>query len=78
MTDGFGRPERGSRRVSGGMVLGGIAAVLALVFVVQNTESGTVQFLAWDFTLATWLWALVLFSLGAVTGYFLRSSRRRS
>lgn len=77
MTDGFGRNEKPGRRVSAGMIMGGLAGVLALIFIVQNTQSGTVNFLAWDFTFATWVWALILFALGAVTGYTLHWTRRK-
>jgi uncharacterized integral membrane protein len=61
-----------------GTIIGGGAALLALIFVVQNTGSGTVQFLFWDFTMATWVWALLLFLLGAVSGYFFSWRRRRA
>ena len=71
----------GSEKRSGigiGTILGGGAAVVALIFVVQNTGSGTVQFLVWDFTMATWLWATLLFLLGGVSGYFFHWSRIRA
>ena len=61
-----------------GTIIGGGAALLALIFIVQNTGSGTVQFLFWDFTMATWVWALLLFLLGAVSGYFFAWRRRRA
>ena len=61
-----------------GTIIGGGAALLALIFIVQNTGSGTVQFLVWDFTMATWLWALLLFLLGGVSGYFFGWRRRRA
>jgi uncharacterized integral membrane protein len=66
------------RGVGLGAIVGGVAALLALIFIVQNTESGTVQFLFWDFTLATWVWALLLFILGGVSGYFFHWQRRRA
>ncbi len=61
-----------------GTIVGGGAALLALIFIVQNTGSGTVQFLFWDFTMATWVWALLLFLLGGVSGYYLHWHRRRT
>ena len=61
-----------------GAIVGGVSALLALIFIVQNTESGTVQFLFWDFTMATWVWALLLFVLGGVSGYFFHWQRRRA
>jgi uncharacterized integral membrane protein len=74
MTDG----DRARDGIGFGTIIGGGAALLALIFVVQNTGSGTVQFLFWDFTMATWVWALLLFLLGAVSGYFLAWRRRRA
>lgn len=61
-----------------GAVLGGGATLLALIFIVQNTGSGTVQFLFWDFTMATWVWALLLFLLGGVSGYYFHWTRARA
>ncbi len=66
------------RGVGLGAVVGGVSALVALIFIVQNTESGTVEFLFWDFTMATWVWALVLFVLGGVSGYFFHWQRRRA
>ena len=74
MTDG----DRARDGIGFGTIIGGGAALLALIFVVQNTGSGTVQFLFWDFTMATWVWALLLFLLGAVSGYFFSWRRRRA
>ena len=71
-----GSEKRGG--VGVGTILGAGAALIALIFVVQNTGSGTVEFLLWDFTMATWLWALLLFLLGGVSGYFFHWSRVRA
>ena len=61
-----------------GTVVGVGAAILALIFSVQNTGSGTVEVLFWDFTMPTWVWALLLFLLGGVSGYFFHWRRRRA
>ncbi len=61
-----------------GTILGGGAGLIALIFVVQNTATRTVQFLFWDFTMASWLWASLLFLLGGVSGYFFHWSRVRA
>ncbi len=74
MTDGS--EKKGGIGV--GTILGGGAALIALIFVAQNTGSGTVQFLFWDFTTATWVWALLLFLLGGVSGYFFHWRRVRA
>ena len=64
-----------------GTIVGIGAAILALIFIVQNRGSGTVEFLFWDLTMPTWVWALALFLLGGVSGYFfhwrVRRARRR-
>ena len=74
MADGDGTRDG----IGFGTIIGGGAALLALIFVVQNTGSGTVQILFWEFTMATWVWALLLFLLGAVSGYFFSWRRRRA
>ena len=74
MTDG-GQAKEG---IGFGTILGIGAAVLALIFIVQNTGSGTVEFLFWDVTMPTWVWALGLFLLGGVSGYFFHWRRRRA
>jgi uncharacterized integral membrane protein len=60
-----------------GAIVGAVAAVIALIFILQNTGSGDVRFLAWSFTFPIWLWALILFILGGVSGYFLHWQRAR-
>jgi uncharacterized integral membrane protein len=74
MTDG----AKAKGGIGFGTIIGGGAALLGLIFIVQNTGSGTVQFLFWDFTMATWVWALLLFLLGGVSGYFFSWRRRRA
>ena len=74
MTDG----EKSKNGIDFGTVVGAGAAILAFIFVVQNTGSGTVQLLFWDITMPTWLWALLLFLLGGVSGYFFHWRRRRA
>lgn len=49
-------------------VVGVVIAVLALVFVFQNTAEGRVDFLFWNITLPTWIWLLVIFAAGVVVG----------
>jgi uncharacterized integral membrane protein len=61
-----------------GKVVGLISIIIALIFILQNTGSGSVSFLFWDFTLPTWLWAAGLFVLGGVAGYSFHWSRARA
>lgn len=67
-------------RLGGGAIasIGGVAALA--IFMIQNTEDVTVQFLVWDFTLPVWLLILVAALVGAVVWLglgVLRRHRRR-
>lgn len=61
-----------------GTIIGGITAVIALIFILQNTGSQEMQFLAWSINLPMWLWAAILFLLGGVSGYFFHWQRARA
>jgi len=68
-------------RLSGGAIasLGGVAALV--IFMSQNTEDVTVQFLGWEFTWPVWLLTLVSALIGALVWFglgVLRRHRRRS
>ena len=68
------------RRLSGGAIasLSGIGALL--VFMIQNTEDVTVDFLFWSFTWPLWLLILVAALIGALVWFglgVLRRHRRR-
>ena len=52
-------------------IAAGVAAVLALIFILQNTEKRSVQFLFFDWTVGTWAALLVTFVLGMLAGWFL-------
>ena len=63
---------------------GAIASVAGLgalgIFMLQNTQDATVEFLVWDFTWPVWLLVLVSATLGAVIWLglgVLRRHRRR-
>jgi uncharacterized integral membrane protein len=68
------------RKISGGAIasIGGLG-ILA-IFMLQNTEDATVNFLAWDFTWPLWLLILASAVLGAFVWLglgVLRRHRRR-
>jgi uncharacterized integral membrane protein len=72
--------EAERRKIGGGAIasLGGVA-VLA-IFMAQNTDDVTVEFLAWDFTWPVWLLTLVAALVGALVWLglgVLRRHRRR-
>ena len=75
-------PTTGSdgARLSGGAIAAIGGAGLLLVFMLQNRESVTLNFLAWSFTWPLWFFALVDAVLGAFVwlGFgVLRRHRRR-
>jgi uncharacterized integral membrane protein len=66
-------------RPSAKMVIGAIIAILALVFVFQNTDKKQVNFLWMDFNAPAWMWLLVIFLAGSFVGYmFARRQARRA
>ena len=69
-----------SRRLGAGAIasLGGVG--LLLVFMLQNTEDVSIDFLFWTFTWPLWLYSLVLALVGALLWFglgVLRRHRRR-
>ena len=69
----------GSRRsVPPKLIVAAAIAVLALIFVFQNTATGRVDFLFWSIEAPAWLWLLIIFLAGALVGWmFGRKGRRR-
>jgi uncharacterized integral membrane protein len=65
-------------RPSPKLIIGAVIALVALVFVFQNTDRETVKFLWMDFNAPAWMWLLVIFLAGALVGYmFARRQARR-
>jgi uncharacterized integral membrane protein len=48
-----------------------------LVFILQNRQSVTLQFLVWDFTWPVWLYTIVVAVFGAMVWFGLGVMRRR-
>lgn len=80
-------PPRVATSDKTGITLGGgaIAAIsgaaLLIIFMVQNTEDVTVEFLFWDFTWPLWLVVLLSATVGALVWLglgVLRRHRRRA
>jgi uncharacterized integral membrane protein len=65
-----------------GVTLGGVLAVIALaifgIFVFQNMEAGTVTLLWFNVEMPVWLLAVIVFLLGAIVGYGLKTRRVRA
>jgi uncharacterized integral membrane protein len=75
---GSGDADR--RKLGGGAIasLGGVAVLV--IFMLQNTDDVTVEFLFWEFTWPVWLLALVAALVGALVWLglgVLRRHRRR-
>jgi len=64
-------------RPSPKLIIGGVIGLLALVFVFQNTDRKTVNFLWMDFEAPAWMWLLVIFLAGALVGYMFARRRAR-
>jgi uncharacterized integral membrane protein len=78
-TAGVDRAPTGAR-LSGGVIAMLAGSGLLLVFMVQNTEDVTLQFLFWGFTWPLWLLTLTSAVLGSIVWIglgVLRRHRRR-
>ena len=68
-------------RLSGGAIASLSGVAVLVIFMSQNTEDVTVQFLGWEFTWPVWLLILVSALIGALVWFglgVLRRHRRRS
>ncbi len=74
-------PSRPARwRPSRRLVIGGVLAVIALVFILQNTRRGKIDFWFWTITMPAWIWLLATFAVGVIVGSifpWLRRSKRK-
>ena len=71
-----GAAEGQGRRLSGGAIASLIGVGLLLVFMIQNTEDVTLDFLFWSFTWPLWLLMIVSALLGALVWFGLGVMRR--
>ena len=75
-----GAAEGQRRRLSGGAIALLIGVGLLLIFMIQNTEDVTLDFLVWSFTWPLWLFTLVTALVGALAWFgvgVIRRHRRR-
>ena len=66
-----------TKKFTGRLVSGGILAVIALVIVIQNTGSATINFLGWSWSMPLWLILVIMFVLGMLLGGPVRSGVRK-
>ena len=72
--------EGAGRRMSGGAIASITGVGVLVIFMLQNTEDVTLDFLFWSFTWPVWLLSLVMALLGALVWFglgVLRRHRRR-
>lgn len=64
------------RRLGGGAIVSLTGAGLLVVFMIQNTDDVTLDFLLWSFTWPLWLFTLVTALVGAFVWFGLGVMRR--
>ncbi len=64
------------RGLVGSITTAGGLGVL-LLFILQNRQSVTLEFLVWDFTWPVWLYTIVVAGVGALVWFGLGVMRRR-
>jgi uncharacterized integral membrane protein len=68
--------EGRSRRLGGGAIASLTGSGLLVIFMIQNTEDVTLDFLIWSFTWPLWLFTLVTALVGALVWFGLGVMRR--
>ena len=58
-------------------IIGAVIAIVSLVFIFQNNDKGTVNFLWMDVTTTLWIWLLLMFLCGGVVGYMIAVRRTK-
>ena len=71
-----GAAEGQGHRLGGGAIASLIGVGLLLIFMIQNTEDVTLDFLVWSFTWPLWLFTLVMALVGALAWFGLGVMRR--
>jgi uncharacterized integral membrane protein len=61
------KPRKWTDRLTRKQVIGGVIAIVALLFIFQNTATGDFNFLFFDFKAPRWLWLLGIFAAGFLT-----------
>jgi uncharacterized integral membrane protein len=59
-------------------IVAAVIAVVAVLFIFQNTGTGHFHFLWFDFTAPVWIWLLAVFAGGVATGLLIASRRAKA
>jgi uncharacterized integral membrane protein len=78
VTTGASGPAERHLSVTPKLVAVAVVAVLATVFVFQNTAKGPVNVLFWTIRMPAWIWLLAVFLAGVVVGSVFPWLRRRA
>jgi uncharacterized integral membrane protein len=71
-----GAAKRKGRQLGGGAIASLTGVGLLLIFMIQNTEDVTLEFLVWSFSWPLWLFSLVIALFGALVWFGLGVMRR--
>jgi uncharacterized integral membrane protein len=82
MADHDGDTQPGDREykdsgMSAGLIIAGIVAIAALIFILQNSEQQEVNFLFFSATVPLSVVIIISMVLGAILGWFFAYMRRR-
>lgn len=71
--------QNGSQKsgISPRLIVAGVLGLVALLFVVQNSDRHRVDFLLWDMSAPAWLWMIILLAIGVVIGSIFPWFRRK-
>ena len=63
-----------------GQIVAGVIGILFIVFVLQNFESGSINFLWLDITMPVWVLTVIVFAMGIIFGWMAKigSDRRKA
>lgn len=71
------QPQKAGRSLSAGQIGAGIALVVGLIFVFENTKQVPIRFLVPVITAPLWLALLMTFLLGGATGFLFSRHRAK-
>jgi uncharacterized integral membrane protein len=73
-----GHDGGGGLRLGGGAIASLTGVGLLIIFMIQNTEDVTLDFLVWSFTWPVWLLSLLMAGVGALVWFGLGVIRRHN